>query len=80
MLQRKDEIRLNVNAAKAEKNIEMTYAEIKAFKTKCAKCYLQKTISSQVSNRERFDGQIHIIVGISIPKWERLTSYFKSME
>lgn len=31
MLQRKNEIRLSVNAAKAEKNIEIAYAEIKAF-------------------------------------------------
>ena len=30
MLQRKNEISLNVNAAKAERNIKMTYAEIKA--------------------------------------------------
>ena len=31
MLQRKNEICLSVNAAKAEKNIEIAYAEIKAF-------------------------------------------------
>lgn len=31
MLQHKNEICLSVNAAKAEKNIEIAYAEIKAF-------------------------------------------------